>query len=196
LIPRILIVDGVTGTGKSSVLVELRKRLPREVEFIPEEDTLGDLMDQIRDPVWRAQPSFEALEAALVRLERDSPGDPRRPCLVERFHLTAFALFPEWKWYDGFDERLSKLGAAIVLLTFPPQYAEVRSVQRSDRKDWDKGMDAWYGSRARAISAVLDSQRLRVEGLLKTRLPFLHIDTRTKEWQRYAETIFAYWRTA
>lgn len=40
----VLLVDGVTGAGKTSVLAELRKNLGGDVTFIPEEETLGDLM--------------------------------------------------------------------------------------------------------------------------------------------------------
>ena len=38
--PPILIIDGVTGAGKTSVLTELRSRMASTIEFIPEEDTL------------------------------------------------------------------------------------------------------------------------------------------------------------
>jgi hypothetical protein len=196
LTPPVLIVDGVTGAGKTSVIAELRRRLPAEVEFIPEDDTLGDLMDQIRDEAWRAQPVFPALEGVLTRLEKALAENPQRRFLVERFHLTGYALFPEWKWYECFDARLRALGASIVLLTYPPHLAEARSIRRPDREAWDTGMDAYYGSRDAAVGAVLDSQRLRWEGLLKTHLPFLHIDTRTQEWRRCAATVHAYWTAA
>jgi hypothetical protein len=33
-----------------------------DVEFIPEDDTLGDLINQIRDPGWCARPTFVELE--------------------------------------------------------------------------------------------------------------------------------------
>jgi hypothetical protein len=185
----VLILEGVTGAGKTSVLAELRERLDQAVVFISEEETLGNLMHQIRDPEWREQPSFEALESVLRRVEREAPG---RPFLIERFHLTAYALFPEWNCYQDFDERLPQLGARLVLLTFPEQQAEERSIQRSDRENWAEEMDAWYGSREQAVAAVVESQRLRWQGLMKTKLPFLHIDTRETEWSRYAATILAY----
>jgi hypothetical protein len=192
----ILIVDGVTGAGKTSVLGELRRQWSGDIEFIEESNTLGDLMNQIRDPVWRANPTFEALDTVLARLDRTLAAEPQRHIVVERFQLTAFALFPDWSYYERFDERLRELGAVIVLLTFPPEQAEVRAVRRIDRDPWDTGMDAWYGSRLQAVEAVVDSQCRRWEGLSKTRLPFLHIDTRDQEWRRYAATIIAYWMGA
>jgi hypothetical protein len=191
--PPILIIDGVTGAGKTSVLTELRSRMASTVEFIPEEDTLGDLMNQIRDPLWCAQPTFAALDSVLQRLEDGITSASNKRFVVERLHLAAFALFPQWECYQTYDQRLGKLGAAIVLLTFPPELTEARSIHRGDRQDWAQGMDDWYGSRAQAVDAVLESQQRRWNGLLKTRLPFLHIDTREQDWRKYAETIIAYW---
>lgn len=96
---RILILEGVTGAGKTSVISELCQLVAPDVEFIPEDDTLGDLMNQIRDPSWCAQPTFAALDSVLARLSEDrlEPGvaPQNGKCfLVERFHFTAFALFP------------------------------------------------------------------------------------------------------
>jgi hypothetical protein len=194
--PPILILEGVTGAGKSSLLAELRPlldaRISPNVEFIPEDDTLGNLMTQIRDPDWCAHPTFAALCSVLTRLEEVASETGKR-FLVERFHLTAFALFPHWDCYQRYEERLAKLGTAMVLLTFPTDLAELRSIQRDDRKDWAQGLDNWYGSRAQAVDAVVESQRRRVKSLERTKLPFLHIDTREQDWRRYAETVTAYW---
>lgn len=82
----------------------------------------------------------------------------------------------------------------MVLLTFPEHQAEDRSILRSDRDRGEEGMANWHGSREQAIAAVVESQKLRREGLLKTNLPFLQIDTREREWSRYAATIPAYWK--
>lgn len=189
----ILIIEGVTGAGKSSVIGALGVSLPRGAELIIEDETLGELMDQVRDPAWRARPRFDALEAVLERIERRADEAPGAAFLVERFHLTAYALFPEWERLDAFDARLAALGACVVLLSFPRADAEPRAIERRDRPEWAEGMDAWYGSRAAALAAVRSSQELRWDALTKTRLPFLHIDTRDQEWSRYARTIRAYW---
>ena len=190
---RILIIDGITGAGKSSVLRHLRARVEASPEgaathFIPEDDTLGQLMDQVRDPAWRASPTFEALEAVLKRLERELAAEPARRFVVERFHLTTYALFPKWELLRGYDERLARLGAAQVLLSYPEALAERRAIERVDRveENWAQGMDAWYGSRAAALEAVLQSQRRRWEGQRESLLPFLHLDTREADWARYS----------
>jgi len=97
---RVLVVDGVTGAGKSSVLRALRSLLDASThgpltEFIYEDDTLGDIMDQVRDPDWRKAPSFEALEAVVTRVEKALAAVPSRRFVLERFHLTAYALHPD-----------------------------------------------------------------------------------------------------
>jgi hypothetical protein len=81
----------------------------------------------------------------------------------------------------------------VVLLSYPELLAEDRSIERADRPAWAPGMDGWYGSRDKAIEAVLTSQRLRWEALSKTRLPFLHLDTRERAWPSYARAIRELW---
>lgn len=198
---RILIIDGITGAGKSSVLREVRARIEASPQgpstrFIFEDDTLGDIMNQVRDPTWRAAPTFEALERILSELERELAANPFRQFIVERFHLTAYALFPEWRYQERFDARLAQLGAVQVLLTYPEDLAEQRAIERADRAEeqWAQGMDAWYGSRSAALTAVIESQRHRWDGLQKSALPFLHIDTREGNWPRYAATLLTFWQ--
>jgi hypothetical protein len=197
---RILILDGVTGAGKSSVLKELQARLEASseaasVSVILEEETIGDLMQQVRDPAWQRCPTFEALDRVLRQLEEGLAGSASRAFLVERFHLTYFALFPRWEHFERYDARLAQLGAAHVLLTFPEALIEARSIARPERaaEGWAQGMAAWYGSHEAAVRAALSSQRGRWEALGRTALPFLHIDTREQDWPRYAETILRYW---
>jgi thymidylate kinase len=198
---RVLIIDGITGAGKSSVLREMRKRMAESSEghathFISEDETLGEIMNQVRDPAWRATPTFEALQDVLDRVEQELAMDPARRFIIERFHLTTYALFPEWERLERFDARLARLGAVQVLLSYPEELAEQRAIERADRLEekWAQGMDAWYGSRVAALDAVIQSQRRRWEGLRKSTLPFLHLDTREAHWPRYGATILAFWR--
>jgi len=199
---RILIIDGVTGVGKSSVLREVRARLEAgpgpSPQVILEDETLGQIMEQVRDPSWREAPTFEALERVLDRMERQLAEEPSRRFIVERFHLTTYALFPKWELLERFDARLARLGAAQVLLSYPEALAEQRAIERADRQEeqWAEGMDAWYGSRSAAVEAVVQSQRRRWEGLRQSVLPFLHLDTREGDWPRYAATLLAFWQGA
>jgi hypothetical protein len=195
---QIVIIEGVTGAGKSSVIAELQTRLTdkyQSIQFrlILEEETLGDLMEQYRDPVWRANPHFASLESVLSGLESGaSASDGPSLVLVERFHLTAFALLPRWSLLRRFDERLARLEAVHVLLTYPPSLAEQRAILRPDRTGWAVGMDDWYGSRTAAVRAAIVSQKRRWHGLTLSALPFLHLDTREQMWPRYADTILTF----
>jgi predicted ATPase len=197
---RVLVVDGVTGAGKSSVLRALRSFLdvsPRGplTEFIYEDDTLGDIMDQVRDPEWRKAPSFDALEAVVMRVEKALAAVPSRRFVLERFHLTAYALHPDWKRLKQYDRRLANLGARQILLTYPSCLAEKRAIERPDRdsQQWSAGMDDWYGSRRSAVAAVVQSQRRRWSALQRSALPFLHVDTRENRWTSYAEATLVFW---
>lgn len=193
---RILILEGVTGAGKSSTLKELTARLDASaVRFIFEDDTLGDLMENVRDPAWQSRPTFAALDRVLEELEADFVRYPARRFVVERFHLTAFALLPRWELFASYDARLARLGALHVLLSYPDAMAEGRSIDRPDRaaEGWAAGMAEWYGSREAAVSAVVLSQDGRWQGLKRSALPFLHFDTRQQDWPRYAETILSFW---
>lgn len=189
----VLIVDGVTGAGKTAVIERVRDRWAAAgvaVEFVPEDDTLGELMDQVRDPAWLRAPRFDALASVLVRIER-AVGEGRR-ILVERFHLTAYALCERWEPLAALDARLAELGARHVLLSFPAALCEARSIDRAERAGWADGMAAWYGTRSGAITAAIDSQQRRIDALLRSALPFLHLDTRARDWSRHAEVVHAF----
>ncbi len=197
---RILIIEGVTGAGKSSVLRELRARIDASPEgagtrYILEDETLGAIMEQERDPAWRAEPTFEALERVLERMERELAETPSRRFVVERFHLTSYALLPEWSYLERFDDRLARLGTLQVVLTYPEVLVEQRSIERPDRQEerWAQGMDARYGSRSAAIEAVVQSQRRRCEGMRKSHLQFLQLDTREPDWAQCAEIALGFW---
>jgi hypothetical protein len=167
----------------------------QSAEFIYEDDTLGDIMDQVRDPRWRKAPSFDALESVVTRVEKELAAEPPRRFVLERFHLTAYALHPDWRRLKRYDRRLATLGAKQILLTYPCGLAEARAIERLDRDDrqWAAGMDDWYGSRRSAVAAVVQSQRRRWSALQRSALPFLHVDTREKRWASYAQAALVFW---
>jgi hypothetical protein len=170
----------------------------QRTEFIYEDDTLGDIMDQVRDPRWRKAPSFDALEAVVTRVEKELATEPSLRFVLERCHLTAYALHPDWKRLKRYDRRLATLGAKQILLTYPSGLAETRAIERPDRDDrqWAAGMDDWYGSRRSAVAAVVQSQRRRWTALQRSALPFLHVDTREENWTSYAQAAFVFWNNS
>ena len=197
---KIAIIDGVTGAGKTSVVTLVaeicRSSCWDEVLVIDEDRTLGNIMDQYQTPDWQANPTFEAIESTVMFLEQmsASPRPDRKLILVERLHLTTYALFPKWEKLRVFDVRLGRLDAMNVLLTFPPGEIEARSIERPDRlnQDWAAMMDRWLGSRTNAVREIGRSQQRRWRALALSRLPFLHIDTRRRDWTRYATTMVSF----
>jgi hypothetical protein len=200
---RILIIEGVTGAGKSETL----RALARQPAFaarlgpgrvISEEDTLGEVMDEIAQfggpparHVWR-------LDRVMAALERESKAAPEARFVLERFHLSYYALLPDWTLYETYERALERLGCASVLLTVDPSALAERSLERADRRGtgWTEGMIAHYGSRDAALAAIARSQQRRLDALALTRLPTLVIDTTGQAWDAYAQEILSWWRKA
>ena len=200
---RILIIEGVTGAGKSETLRALG-RLPAFAarmgpgRVISEEDTLGEVMDEIAQlggppvrHVWR-------LNRVLAALERESEAAPEARFVLERFHLSYYALLPGWELYEAYERALERLGCASVLLTIDPSAMAERSLERADRRgtSWTEGMIAHYGSRDAALAAIARSQQRRLGALALTRLPTRIIDTTGQTWDDYASEILKWWRKA
>jgi thymidylate kinase len=195
----VLIVEGVTGAGKSSLIRALQAACPGSpgaigLRVIDEDATLGKLMSDVSTPAWRASPTFPALDAALETARRWRAETPGALILLERFHLTPYALSVPWPALDRYDRALAELGAVHVLLDYPPALVEERSIRRVDRSDeeWASPMIAQYGTLEAAVRAVRRSQERRRSALTRSRLSFLHFDTSGQRWQAYASTILAY----
>jgi hypothetical protein len=200
---RVLIIEGVTGAGKSETL----RALGRQPAFaarlgpgrvIPEEDTLGEVMDEIAQlggpparHVWR-------LDRVLAALERESKAGPEARFVLERFHLSYYALLPDWALYEAYERALEPLGCASVLLTIDPAALAERSLERVDRRGtgWTEGMIAHYGSREAALAAIARSQQRRLDALALTRLSTRIIETTGQAWDDYAQEILKWWRSA
>ena len=186
---RVLILDGVTGTGKTSTLTTLARCDARPVwlrsaRVVTEEETLGELLsEEMQDPSLSDHERAWRLEAVLTKIE----GEPSRSFVLERFHLTYSALMPSWPGFEDVDARLATLGTCVVLLTVPEGSLETRSLRRVDQgPDWTAGMSKLYGSAEAALRAIVDSQRRRRECLSRTKLRWMEICTADKDWDDYA----------
>jgi hypothetical protein len=198
-----IILEGVTGAGKSQTLVALQAHpsfgalLGRGRVFF-EEETLGELMDELRDASIAPSQHCARLDRVLYELQQAAASAPHGyGYVLERFHPSYYALLPDWSLYASIDERLLALGCKIVLLYYDRAELEPRSLERVDRRDgdWAAGMVAYYGSRARAIDAIDLSQRRRRMSLELSRLPHQQIDTTAMDWQAYAGQIIDFWRS-
>jgi thymidylate kinase len=191
----LLVIEGVTGTGKSRTIAGLcdwGQRAGRVVLVVDEDVTLGSFLDDVNDPAWRKQPVFPGLDAGLAAAQRHLQAHPHALVVVERFHLSVYALFGQWPRLVDYDRALVQQRAVHVLLDYHPRLTEQRSILRPDRANWAADMDRNYGSRGAAIAAVERSQARRRRGLLLSELPYLHLDNRDGQWQTGVAAILAY----
>ena len=192
--PRSLILEGVTGAGKSSTLAALSRCASRPpwleaAHLIAEEETLGELMaEDLQDPS-RSVAERTARLTRILALVSAAPADAA--FLLERFHLSYYALQPDWAPYVAMDAALAALGFRQVLLTIPEAEIRRRSLHRVDRAEeaWAEGMIGYFGSEAQALDALLASRARRLECCAWTRLPTLILDTSTMEWDEVARQI-------
>ena len=186
---RILIIEGVTGAGKSETL----RALARQPAFaarlgpgrvISEEDTLGEVMDEIAQfggppgrHVWR-------LDRVMAALERESKAAPEARFVLERFHLSYYALLPEWTLFEAYERALARLGCASVLLTLDPSALAERSLERADRRgtDWNAGEIAHHGSRDAGPGPNARSPQRRLGALGLPPPPPPGLDTTRQGW--------------
>jgi thymidylate kinase len=180
-----LILEGVTGAGKSSTIAELAtiatfKRFDEDATF---EDFMGDLA---RD---RQVARSKAVERLNRVLDAASAADSQH-VLFERFHFSCVALDGEWEPYDSVDRRCAEFGVKVVLLTIPQSQLAARSLYRAEYngRDW-QGFLERYGSEASALEELEQSQRRRIEALRRSRLEHLRIETAARDWPLYARQI-------
>lgn len=192
---RLLIIEGVTGTGKSRTiakLVEWGRRAGQPVHVIDEDFIMGSFLEDVRIPSWRERPVFPGLDAGFAAAERALREDERTLVVLERFHLTVYALFSHWRLVQRYDRALHALDAAQVLLDYRPALIEQRSVLCPERSGWTDEMDQYYGGRRLAIAAVRQSQAKRRRALLLSELPYLHLDNSGGNWDDCVAAILAY----
>lgn len=165
----VLILDGVTGAGKSQTLRALQAHpawptLLQEGRMIPEEETPGEFMAELQQPNLSTTERLARLYAALDELEHAAlVADQASGYVLERFHLSYYALLPDWQLYCSIDDRLRALHGQLVLLEFAPKHTAERALDRVDRQatTWTAEMIAYYGSRAAGLEAIAHSRARR-----------------------------------
>jgi hypothetical protein len=174
------LIEGVCGTGKSSLLAALHQRFEagnQSLVVFSEEQTFGDLMDELassKQLCWRLEQCLELLQ----QLSAD------QACILERFHPSYFAQIPQPEMYVRYDRVLTELGFQMVLLDVPDQALRARSLYRYERQTegWIAGNLAFYGSEEKAIRAFQLSQQRRRDYLKYTQMPVRVLDTQSQNW--------------
>lgn len=182
----VLILEGVTGTGKSSTIEALQSMAA--FELIDEEATFDGFMEAFdADPDAASHDASKRQAAILdkIELSRNS-----RHYLLERFHFSQLALGSDWKWYREVDERCAALQCKVAVLTLPENELASRSLYRSeyDGNDW-QDLISQHGSEERALEVLRKAQSMRIEAIRQSRLPCRLIDASAKDWHRYAKEI-------
>jgi hypothetical protein len=197
-----ILLEGVTGAGKTQTL----RALMHHSEFstllgsgrvFDEDETFGEFMAEIEGQEISDRRHFRRLDRVLTLLEQDAASiRDRAGFVLERFHLSYYALLPDWDLYAGFDGRLARLKCLTVLLHIPDQDLELRCLDRKDRAGttWSDDMIKHFGSRAAVLDAIVQSVGRRREAAQKSRLPILEIDTDSRSWKAYADQIVEAWK--
>jgi len=189
---RPVIVEGLTGTGKSSTIAAL---CARGVEVWFDEDaTFDDFMNRwLADPAMQPDQRTERLDRILAHVEAGTGRMSDAATVIERFHLSYAALDDDWAVYERIDHQAAKLGIALVLLDLPDELLAERCLYRREfgRTDWQSLSDI-YGSEADALEALRVSQQRRRHALARTQLEHITIDTAAMAWTEYAAQIHAF----
>jgi hypothetical protein len=186
LAPVRLILEGLTGTGKTQTLAAMKRLGLLPPVVVSEEETLGEVMDEIAtDPT-----DVRHLLRRLTAVHAQLPTTPSPGFLLERFHPSYFALLPVWSYYDALDAELATMDVSTALLTIDPRELRDRSLCRRehDGADW-QGFAARFGSEDKALDALRASQDRRFDALARSRLKSRIIDTGGMEWERYARSL-------
>ena len=186
----VLIVEGVTGTGKSSTVRALEAITP--LRLFDEDATFGEFMaefDLDRDAA--ARHAQRRMENVLDEIE----AAPQEQYLIERFHFSQLALGSDWKWYEQIDRRCAALGCKVVVLTLPPDELASRCLYRVEYEgtDWQSFIPR-YGSEAAALNAISRAQQNRIDAVERSLLDHRFVDTSAMDWAGYAADI-AGWTT-
>lgn len=190
-----LILEGVTGAGKTTVLEGLLAHpkldgLLAGGPLLKEAQTFGELMAALRD---RSKTDIDRcgrlrrIVQKLAALAGEIGGPPG--FLFERFHPSYYALMPNWRLYAYMDEALARLGGKLVVLIYPEDQFRRRVLAHSG----GEGLVEWYRGESEALEALKRSQDRRLELLSKTKLPALVVDTADERFEDAVRRVADFW---
>jgi thymidylate kinase len=181
-----IIIEGVTGTGKTTLIEKLKAR-ESVATFISEEETTGELLTEIVENRLPRSAYAERLLSVIRRIQSGAADF----VVLERFHHSYYALGIEWALVEPMDALLAQMNFKTVLLDLDETHFEQRCLKRPDRadEDWFGWFIRRYGSAENAVASFQQSQRRRHEMLPLSRLPYLILNTGEQEWGRYVEDV-------
>lgn len=161
--------------------------------IISEEETLGELFSELRDKTITISDHLRRLKKVLAKLRCTK----KPPIVLERFHLSYFALGIPWKHLQSFDIELSEMGFKTILLDIDNSQFEMRSLRRQElsSQNWESNFIKLYGSADMAVKAFRNSQKKRKEALSLSHLENQIIDTTKMNWNEYIKDIITFTNT-
>jgi hypothetical protein len=178
----VLIVEGVTGSGKSSTVRALQTCA--SFRLYDEQATFDDFLTQFwDDPRAAARRALRRFDAILTKIERH----PGQHYLLERFHFSPIAVGSDPAQYRAINERCAALHCHTAVLIVPEEQLRCRSLYRKEHgaRDW-QSLIAHYGSEQAALNLLRTAQDHRIAAIKRSGLPFRLIDTSTMAWDDYA----------
>lgn len=186
-----LIIEGIPGTGKTSLLKKLRQtdigeRLACRSDFVfSEEITQRVLEKKFNEGTINKRHHLELLEDILSPLESYKSKLLNRGWretqfyyILERFHLTHAIYYPYLVWDDveNIDDRLNDLAAKICLLTMKEDVFIERIVRRRGTP-WRKYISRYGKTEKDIVNHYIRQQKELIYLTSKSKLPTLVIDT-------------------
>jgi hypothetical protein len=178
----VLILEGVTGSGKSSTVKALQERA--SFRLYDEDATFDDFLTQFWDnPGAAARREIQRLDSILTEIEQR----PDENYLLERFHFSPIAVGSDPALYAAINERCVALQCKTAVLTIPDGQLRCRSLYRKEHgaRDW-QSLIARYGSEKAALGLLRAAQNVRIEAVKRSGLQFMLIDTEAMAWEEYA----------
>jgi thymidylate kinase len=189
-----IIIEGISGAGKSKVIAEIQKIMAgcraENLEVIYEDTTYGELMDELNDASKTDLDRCKRLESVYDELIAPETG---KFFIIERFHPSYYAVMPEKDLYEMIDDKMAALGFKLVLLS----YSDEKLYERAfNHKDGGPGLaeriEAYFGGAEAALNKFVDSKRKREEYLKFTHMDHTIIMTDEMKWAQYAIKILEF----
>ena len=188
----VLIVEGLTGTGKTSTIAALRTIA--DFRCFGEESTFDDFVEQYNaDRETAARRACARMSRILDAIESDAGSS----VLLERFHFSQLAVGSERHWYEPINARCVEMKVRVAILTIADSALTGRALYRAEYENTDwQGLIESHGSQTSALEVLRRAQERRIEAVAESGLEYHLIDTTEMLWKRYATQIAGWmnWR--